>query len=465
MKGSTYEAYQLFMQGSLALADVERNGLCIDVSYLDKQLEETSSRIIKYEKELQDDKVFKLWRRRFGGKTKLGATEQLQEVVFNDLGYKHPGTETPTGRLKATEITFQDVDHPFVKKYFTRKKLIHIKSTYLGGLKRELVGNLIHPSFHLNFVITFRSSCTEPNSQNFPARNEEMAKIVRSCFISRFGDKGIVLEADFKGLEVAIGYCYHKDPNMLAYIREDPGRMHTDTAMRLFKIKKEQVDKRTHRDWAKNKCVFPMFYGSVYFQVAKDVWGAVIRSKVPLAGTDGTILEHLQKQGIHELGECDPKVRPQPGTFEYRVKEVEDHIWVKMFPGYFKWRKKEWENYLDEGSLNSLTGFCYQGVMKRNEVLSYKIQGSAFHCNLQSLIWMNEWLKKNHMKSVVVGQIHDSILIDVYEPELEDVIMEAREILTVNLQSQWDWIQVPLSVEMEASPPGGSWYQKKPVKL
>ncbi len=465
MKGSTYEAYQLFMQGSLALADIEKNGMHINVPYLDKQLEETGRKIAEYEKSLQADKVFKIWKRKFGGKATLGNKEQLAKVVFEELGYKHPGTETNTGRMKANEVTFQDVDLPFVKDYFSWQKLIKVKSTYLGGIKRELVGNYIHPSFHLNFANTYRSSCTDPNSQNIPARNEAAAKLVRSCFTSRFGDKGIVAEFDFKGLEVAVGACYHKDPNMIAYIKEDPGRMHTDTAMKLFGLKKEQVDKKTHRDWSKNRCVFPMFYGSVYFQCARAIWDAVIRSKVVIPGTERTILEHLEKQGIHELGECDPKVRPQPGTFEYRVKEVEDHIWIKMFPGYAKWRRQKWDDYLDKGYLLSLTGFCYQGVMKRNEVLSYEIQGSAFHLDLQAIIWMNDWLKKNHMKSVVIGEIHDSAQLDIYEPELEDIVQEAREIFTVNLPAQWDWIIVPLAVEMEASPPGGSWYQKKPVKL
>ncbi len=109
------------------------------------------------------------------------------------------------------------------------------------------------------------------------------------------------------------------------------------------------------------------------------------------------------------------------------------------------------------------TGFRVSGVYGRNDVLNGAIQGSAFHCLLWSLIELVKWMRKKKLKSKVVGQIHDSLVMDVHKSEFDDVISKTVDVMTKDLLATWDWIIVPLEVEAECSET--NWFEKKEVKL
>jgi DNA polymerase I-like protein with 3'-5' exonuclease and polymerase domains len=104
-------------------------------------------------------------------------------------------------------------------------------------------------------------------------------------------------------------------------------------------------------------------------------------------------------------------------------------------------------------------------VMDRKQVSNYPAQGSAFHCLLWCLIQIQKTIKKHHMKSVIIGQIHDSVLADVARGELRDYMEIAHEIMSVKLKKHWKWIIVPMEAECEVAPPGESWYKKAEVKI
>ena len=103
--------------------------------------------------------------------------------------------------------------------------------------------------------------------------------------------------------------------------------------------------------------------------------------------------------------------------------------------------------------------------MRRNEVINYPVQGAAFHCLLWCLVQLERWLRRRRMRSVIVGQIHDSIVADVHSSELDDFLGHAMQLLQVQLPAAWPWVCVPIEAEAEVSPPGGTWYDKKEVKL
>jgi DNA polymerase I-like protein with 3'-5' exonuclease and polymerase domains len=174
----------------------------------------------------------------------------------------------------------------------------------------------------------------------------------------------------------------------------------------------------------------------------------------------------LEKQGIKELGECNPRRRPRPGTFEFRVKEVEELFWKKRFTVYDQWKKDWFAAFQKNGGFKTLTGFWIgaiggkQGLLKRNDVSNWPIQGAAFHCLLWTLIQLTKEIRKRKMKTKVVGQIHDSVIADVPEREIQDYLEMAKRIMTVDLPKAWTWINVPLDTEAEVCPLGGSWHTK-----
>ncbi len=97
----------------------------------------------------------------------------------------------------------------------------------------------------------------------------------------------------------------------------------------------------------------------------------------------------------------------------------------------------------------------------KNDVVNYPIQGSAFHCELQCIIWMLEKIRKFRMKSLIVGQIHDCDVADVPRKELQQYLDMIHELKTVTLPQRWKWICVPMTAEAEVSERGTSWAAKR----
>lgn len=451
------EAYKLLHQGTITLAQVESNGMRVDEKRLEQTIRETDKIIKQLESQLRKDDLYSTWRKVYGQSTQLGSREQLGKILFNVLKYPCVAY-TKTGRPKADDNALSNLGLPFVTEYLKLEKMKKMRGTYLEGIRRELVDGFLHPFFNLHTARTYRSSSSEPNFQNLPIRNAEISKIIRSLFVPRPGRH--VVEIDYGGIEVKVSTCYNKDPNLIKYVTDKTTDMHRDMAAECYMIKPEQVSKLA-RYAAKNQFVFPQFYGSYYAQCAPALWQSIDKLKLEVDGK--SLRTHLRGQGIKSLGLCDG--RPQPGTFENHIKQVEEDFWGRRFKVYAEWKKTWWEAYQKEGGFHMLTGFRVQGVYSRNDVINYPVQGAAFHCLLQSLIWLQRWLTKKKMKSLIVGQIHDSMVLDVVPEELEDVLYVAKWLMTKKLPKAWPWIIVPLEVECEVAPINASWHEKKKVEL
>lgn len=448
---TTADAYRLLHDGACALARVEEAGIRIDVGLLDRTIEEVGRQIAALEKELKLDDFWRVWRKRFGDRANIGSRQQLGDVLCRELGVAGVET-TPTGRVKATEEVLNRVDLPFVARFLELEKLKKLKSTSLEGVRREVVDGWLRPSFSLNLVRTYRSSSDTPNFQNLPVRDKNMGRLIRQCFVPRDGH--VLVEIDYVQHEVRVSACYHHDPTMLRYIADANADLHREMACECYRLEMNQVSKEI-RFCAKNQFVFPQFYGSHHGQCAVNLWNAVDAHQLKLA--DGMPLrEHLRAQGLTELG--DDRRQTKPGTFRDHIRLVEERFWNKRFPVYARWKRDWWEAYRRSGSFAMLTGFRISGVYGRNDVLNYPVQGTAFHILLWSLIRLVRWLEKRRARSVVVGQIHDSILADVCRDELDAFLAEAKRVMTEDVREYWKWIVVPLAIEVEVGE--RNWWDK-----
>lgn len=461
VKATTKDAYKLFHEGQLALSRVEHNGIRIDVDYLNQAITETEQKIVEGQEKLKQSDEWDVWRKRFGQKASLGSAQQLASVMFEILGHK-PKSATRTGKYSTNEEAFMHLRAkvPFIRDYFANKKLEKAVGTYLKGILRETVDGILHPSFNLQLAKTFRSSSDNPNFQNMPIRNPVIGKIIRSCFRARKGRR--IVELDFGGIEVTMAACYHFDPTMIDYLEDLSKDMHRDCAGVIFKLDQKDINKKI-RNEAKNKFVFPQFYGSFYVDCAKALWNAMTTQDLVL--DNGTTLkDHLASKGIKRRGLCDDKRSPLPGSFEKHVKEVEDHFWNARFPIYTAWKKSWFNKYKAKGYFDNLTGFEWHGVFRRNEVINYPVQSVAFHVLLWCLTKIQDECRKLGMRTMIMGQIHDSIIADVPDSEFEQYLTIAKRVMTVDARKRFPWINTTLKVEAEASPVNGTWYEKAKVK-
>lgn len=450
------DAYQLFHQGSLVMARMEHNGIRVHVGRLNKAIKDTDNKIHDLEGRLKESDFFKDWKREFRHKANIRSGQQLAHMLYKVKGYKCVSF-TDKKNPKVDESSLEGIDDPFIKDYVYLSKITKLKSTFLMGIKRELIGEYVHPVFNLHLVKTYRSSCDTPNVQNQHKRNEDFAKLIRRFFIARNNCR--VVEVDFKAVEVAIAYVYHKDPTMLRYLTTKGTDMHRDMAMECYQLKEEQVTSPI-RYCAKNMYVFPQFYGSYYVDCARHLWEAIERMK--LTTKDGIPLKkHLKSKGITKLGKCDPESKPIQGTFEYHIKEVEKRFWGERFPVYAKWKDKWHAAYQKNGSFKHKTGFRQRDLYKKNDVVNHPIQGAAFHCNLWSLVHLQNQIDQDGMDSLLTAQIHDSQISDVPDSEIQVFLNTSVDIATKQLLRNWKWIDVPLNVEVEVSDINGNWWDKE----
>jgi DNA polymerase I-like protein with 3'-5' exonuclease and polymerase domains len=482
---TTLEAYRFFHAGTRVLSEIEHNGIRVDVDYLDAQIAETRQRIEALDLDLKNLDEYKVWRKRFAQDANLDSVPQLG-AILEELGFKSL-EKTPTGLNKWDERALDNVGTPFVKTFVRRKKLSKALNTYLLGIKREVIGNRLHPCYNLAGGLSdekkggarsYRGSCSDPNFTNMPIRNKEIGRLIRTAFIARPG--WLLGEIDFSTIEVRIAACVTKDRRLIDYMKDKKKDMHRDRAGELFfmdvdyMVKYEKELKKGPRDAAKNRFVFPQFYGSYYVDCARNMWewmergnytmpGIMVREKVDDKWIERpkTVKEHLAENGVKARGKCDPDRPPKPGTFEYHVKQVEDHMWNKVFTEYTAWKKTWYANYLETGEVHMPTGFVARGQYRRNQVLNLPIQGPAYHCLLWATIEIQKELTRRRMRTKLVGKIHDCLLAEIHPAEVQEFLDLCHDVMTVRLPKAWKWIIVPLEIEVDVVPVGMSWSDKE----
>jgi hypothetical protein len=240
--------------------------------------------------------------------------------------------------------------------------------------------------------------------------------------------------------------------------------MHRDMMEQIFKIKHDGSEQHAYlRAAAKNGFVFPEFYGDYYINCANYMackWGQLPNgifkddTGVPVDSGGTTLGRHLRNQGIKSIR-----------SFENHLKIIEDDFWENRFPDYAKWKRRQWNLYKRHGYVDLLTGFRCYGVMGKNDAGNYPVQGAAFHCLLWSFIQLDQELQIGNYDTKLIGQIHDSMLLDTNPAELTEISKLVHEITTQRLPKAWSWIIVPLEIDAEICPIDGSWAEKEKYKL
>jgi DNA polymerase-1 len=451
----TQDAYKLIHQGILAFARAERQGIRIDVEYCRKETERLTKRINHYQKKIEATNLFKRWSHIYRGKANINSNAQLSNLLYRHMKITPPKT-TGSGVGGTDEEALKQLEVPGLDLILQIRKMFKIRDTYLGSFIREVnTDGYMRPSFNLHVVRTFRSSSANPNFQNIPKRNKEAMNICRRAILPRPGH--MLMEADFSGLEVTVSEFYHKDPTMMKYLQDKSSDMHGDMAKQIFVL--DKFDKKVPaygrlRQAAKNSFVFPQFYGDYY---GNNVLGLCEWTDLPknkrwkgnegIDLPDGTKLAaHLRSKGIKSFDD-----------FTEHMKSVEDDFWNRRFKVYNQWKKGWVEQYRKKGHLQMYTGFVCSGVMRKNEIINYPVQGTAFHCLLKTFILVDKIMQEENWKSRLIGQIHDSLVMDVYPPELNHIKETLERIVKVELPKVWPWIIVPLEIEVDEYGANAPW--------
>jgi uracil-DNA glycosylase family 4 len=443
-KNKLSNAYQLFHQGILALSDVQQNGICIDEEYYKEQNLQITERIETLKTELMSSEEATQFRNAQGKEIDLGSPKDLGILFYEVL--QLPAQKTDKDNYRVDVDALDSIKIPFVEKLIQMRKMEKAKGTYIAQLLREVCGGRIHPFIDLHVPVTYRSSSQSPNFQNVPIRDPEIGPLIRNGIVPSPGNR--IMEADYSSIEVRIAAVYTNDPILIAQATTDGADMHVDSAMSMWMLSKEEVSKPIRQD-TKGNINFAFFYGSFYKQCAVKLW-----KQLDLQTNSGiTLREHMQTKGIQCYAD-----------FEEHCRQFEDDFWNKRFYTYKQWKEDINAFYRKHGYIESKLGFRFVTSMNEREVSNYLIQSTAFHCLLTSLIILNNISKQEKWKSKIIGQIHDSLIYDLYPEEEDHIFKTCSRVMSEEIRERYPWITVPIPVEIEVSPQNSSWWSKKEIK-
>lgn len=451
------KAYVFFMNGSRAMATAQCNGIPMDTEYYKKTKKLLEKKIRKRKNYLEQGREAKRFKKMFNRPIKITSNKDLGKLFYEVLGVPPIYTNSKEENYKTDKPTLEKLNLPFVDKLLEMKKYEKALGTYLGQFSREIYKKKMYPFFDLHIPVSYRSSSSMPNFQNLPKRDEEIKKLIRMGIVPDLGC--IISEMDFSGAEVITSATYHKDPTYMHDIVK--GDMHRDLAMELFMLPLKLMDKtlskwdkkqiaaiKKIRFFSKNMWTFAQFYGDWFAPCAKNLWETVVEGNLKLPN-GMKVKRWLEKKGIYELGEMEDG-QPTEGSFLEHCKEVETKMWNERYPLYTQWKKDIVSYYQEYGYIENHFGFRFVSNMNKNQCTNFPIQSASFHLLVYTLIEVNKFIKKNKLKTRVIGQVHDSILANIPKNEIE-IYTKGVSNIVKGLKDHFDWLIIPMEIEIELS--------------
>ena len=440
MRKENWIGYNFLMESAVNLCKAQENGIRVDIDRVDCSRKLLADELNELEKQIQRIAVKEGWPKE--EQFRPSASDDISRLLFGILGYNSI-KNTPAGKPSTDKEVLEKIKDPIVSPILAWKKLQKLRDTYLNGLVVEVVDGLMRPFFNLYTVVTYRSSSSNFNFQNLPKRDKVSNKIIRELLYPHYGHK--LNEYDYKGIEVGVAACYCKDKNLIKYVSDPSTDMHRDTGIELFCYEDNPQDfQREDRQLAKNKFVFPQFYGSYFELDAPPLW----EKCTPEAKAN------MKLHGIRNLRD-----------FTEHVREIEHSFWNDRFSEYAQWKKDTYKFYLKHGYLDSLTGFRYYGPMTKNEALNICIQGSAHHVLLRTFNRISNMVSNEKLKSKLIGQIHDSMILSVNPDEESHIDKMIWYYGTQEIYYEFEWLIVPIEIEKSSGQLDRPWSEMQEMGL
>ncbi len=393
---------------SKVLADMEYDGLLIDLLRLDKIGEDLTLKAREYEESIYEiaGEVFN-----------INSVKKLGEILFEKLKLPH-GKKNKTGYSTSQEVLEKLAsDYKIAREILKYRGVTKLISTYVNGLKEVCYDGYIHPIYKQALTVTGRLSSIEPNIQNMPIRTEE-GQVIRQIFISRFKG-GQIVSADYSQIELRVLAHMANDEKMISAFNSGID-FHTQTASEIYEVSLEEVTKDMRRN---AKAInFGIIYGM-------SAWG---------------LSEQL---GISPL-EANVFINKYFLKFSNAKKCLDDFVAKAYELGYSQtlYGRKRFISELSSSNYN-LKSFGERTAMNS------PIQGTAADIIKIAMISVYEKMKERNMKSKLIAQVHDELVLDCPADE----VIEVKELLAKTMVEA-----VNLRVKLEAAVESGdNWFTAK----
>jgi len=385
---------------------IERNGVLIDAATLAQQSDELGRKIMMLEGEAQA---------LAGQPFNLNSPKQLAEILFNQQGLPVV-KKTPSGGPSTDEEVLEKLaeDYPLPKKILEHRSLAKLKNTYTDKLPKmiDAATGRVHTSFGQATAVTGRLASTDPNLQNIPIRTPEGRRI-RSAFVAPANHR--IVSADYSQIELRIMAHLSDDPRLLEAFAQGED-VHRATAGEIFGVTPIEVSSEQRR--AAKVINFGLIYGMSAFGLAKQI------------GVDRTAAAAYM----------DRYFARYPGVARY----MEETRAIARDKGYVEtvFGRRLWLPEIKSSNVGRRQG-------AERAAINAPMQGTAADLIKRAMLAVQDWIDAQELRTLLVLQVHDELVLEVPEAELEAV----REMLP-KLMGGVAKLKVPLLVEVGV---GANW--------
>lgn len=392
------------------LAYMEFVGFKVDMNVIDNLGVHFQEKIAALEKDIYE---------KAGENFNINSPKQLTVILFEKLGLPVI-KKTKTGISTDAEVLDKlKSEHEIVGLIIEYRQMVKLNSTYVEGLKNVISDKTgrVHSSFNQTITATGRISSTEPNLQNIPTRTEE-GRELRKAFVA--DEEYILCDADYSQIELRVLAHLSDEQNLIDAFANGED-IHTKTASQVFHVGMDEV---THEMRSRAKAVnFGIVYGISDYGLSRDL-------NIPKKEAKQYIQNYL-----HYFSNIDKYMK-------YIVEQGKRDGYVTTYFG----RRR---NIPELASRN----FNIRSFGERI-ALNTPVQGTAADIIKAAMVGVYKRLKNNKMKSRLILQVHDELIIEAYEPELEEV----KKILKEEMENVVDTFKVQLKSDVNV---GKSWYDAK----
>ena len=394
----------------LVLEAMERQGVKVDIDFLKEYSNQLLGQVRTVQSAIFSDA---------GNVFNIASAQQVGKILFEQLKLSDKPKKTKTGQYQTDEETLNSLlgKHPIVQNIMDFRALQKLKSTYVDALPLLVDANTgrVHTHFNQAVAATGRLSSQNPNLQNIPIRTE-LGREIRKAFVSKGADTTL-LSLDYSQIELRIIAHISGDPGMQEAFQQGID-IHTATAAKVWGVAIEDVDKEMRR---KAKTVnFGIIYGISAFGLSQRV--GISR------GEAKEIIENYFKQfgGIKRY-------------MDETVNKARENGYVETILGRRRYMR-------DINSANAVM----RGFAERNAI-NAPIQGSAADMIKVAMIHIHNWLNDEKLKTRMILQVHDELLFDVPNDELELVEAKIKYLMENSMP-----LGIPVVVE---SGTGNNWLE------
>ena len=408
----TKELFKLYENIELPLSKVlgkmEYNGI-----YVSKEILKNMGEEIKNKMDLVSKNIYNL----VGHEFNINSPKQLGEVLFDELGLTH-GKKNQNGYSTANEVlTKLKGTHPIIEEIIEYRMLAKLYSTYIEGLISAIdEDGKVHTIYSQTTARTGRLSSLEPNIQNIPVRYE-YGKMIRKAFLPN--PNSVILSSDYSQIELRILSSLASINSMIESFKKGID-IHTKTAADIFKVNIEDVTKDMRR--IAKAVNFGIIYGISSYGLGENVGISAKEAKI--------FIENY--------------LETYPGIKEYMEnmkKEAYEKGYVKTLFGRIR-------------TINELKNTNYM-IRQQGEriALNTPIQGTSADIIKKAMIEIDKELTKRNLKTKMIIQVHDELIFNVPNEEIEEVTKLVTELMENTCK-----LEVPLKVEVDY---GNNWYNVK----